>query len=257
VTGVGTGGDPLPGGKTTFTRAADGSLVSQLKPDGTKEYFILDGHPGSVVALVDTSSSKTVATGMVKARYRYDPYGNLTLQNGTSDTPWRFAGAWFDRFPGPATPASAQKGLYKMGERYYDPRTGRWTQRDPIDQSDDLRGANRYSYSGDEPVNAADPSGLAYSNDSWGCTAGSYFGCSWGRQDNRTGFSARQASAVVQYGYNFASGCLAGSELGGAAGFFVAAPEVGAVAGCVGGGIAGEFLPTQPYEGNGYPRFAK
>ena len=156
ISSVGTG-DALTAGKTVFTRAADGSLVSQRKPDGTKEYFIFDGHPGSVVALVNPA--QTVATGMVKARYRYDPYGNNTLKTGISDTPWRFAGAWFDRFPGPA---SEQKGLYKMGERYYDARSGRWTQRDPVDHKDDLRQGNRYSYGGGDPINQIDPTGLDY-----------------------------------------------------------------------------------------------
>ncbi len=156
VTTVGTG-DALAAGKTYFTRAPDGSLLSQRKPDGTTEYIILDWHPGSVVALVD--ASKTVATGMVKARYRYDPYGNVIYKAGSSDTPWRFAGAWFDRFP--SSTASDQNGFYKMGERYYDPRNGRWSQRDALNQKSDLRESNRYAYAGSDPINRTDPSGLA------------------------------------------------------------------------------------------------
>jgi hypothetical protein len=50
--------------------------------------------------------------------------------------------------------------LYKFGTRYYDPTLGRWTQQDPVAGSlRDLNSANRYTYAGDDPVNAVDPSG--------------------------------------------------------------------------------------------------
>lgn len=47
-----------------------------------------------------------------------------------------------------------------MGERYYDPRTARWTQKDPLDQSADLREGNGHAYAGADPVNRSDMSGL-------------------------------------------------------------------------------------------------
>ncbi|MFL5627363.1 MAG: RHS repeat-associated core domain-containing protein, partial [Ktedonobacteraceae bacterium] len=42
-------------------------------------------------------------------------------------------------------------GLYKFGTRYYDPTLGRWTQLDSA--------GTGYTYAGDDPVNAVDPSG--------------------------------------------------------------------------------------------------
>ena len=48
---------------------------------------------------------------------------------------------------------------YKIGARYYDQSTGRWTQQDPLDQAGDLREGNRYAYAGADPVNLTDPSG--------------------------------------------------------------------------------------------------
>jgi RHS repeat-associated protein len=118
----------------------------------------LAAHPGSVVALVRADRIGTSAQAQaVTGRFRYDPYGNVTLKSGSSDTPWRFAGAFFERFP--STDANSQRGLYKMGERFYDPRIGRWTQTDPIDQSTDLREANKYLYAAADPVNLSDPSG--------------------------------------------------------------------------------------------------
>jgi hypothetical protein len=46
-----------------------------------------------------------------------------------------------------------------VGARAYDPRTARWLQRDPIDAASG--DPNLYRYCGNDPVNFADPSGLA------------------------------------------------------------------------------------------------
>jgi RHS repeat-associated protein len=53
-----------------------------------------------------------------------------------------------------------QGGLYTFGTRYDNPSLGRWTQQDPVGGSlGDLNSANRYTYAGDDPVNAVDSSG--------------------------------------------------------------------------------------------------
>jgi hypothetical protein len=46
-----------------------------------------------------------------------------------------------------------------VGAREYDPRTARWLQRDPIDAASG--DPNLYRYCGNDPINCADPSGLA------------------------------------------------------------------------------------------------
>ncbi len=53
--------------------------------------------------------------------------------------------------------ADAYSGLYYCLHRYYDYRTGRWTQRDPIGLDG---GINVYAYCGGNPVMGVDPSGL-------------------------------------------------------------------------------------------------
>src|SRR5205814_760227 len=51
-------------------------------------------------------------------------------------------------------------GMYHMGSRYYDPTTGRFTQQDPVTNPLDPSSWNRYAYSGDDPINFGDPTGL-------------------------------------------------------------------------------------------------
>jgi RHS repeat-associated protein len=75
-------------------------------------------------------------------QYSYDPYGNATSVTQAVTNPFRFTGAVWD----------SSTGLYKMGERYYDPSTGRFTQLDPA--------GTGYVYASDDPVNLTDPSGL-------------------------------------------------------------------------------------------------
>jgi RHS repeat-associated protein len=202
-------GDPLAQGQTRYVRAPDGSLLSQRKPDGSTEYFLFDAHPGSVVALIDTSRIDT-AQNPVTARYRYDPYGNVIDKSGGSDTPWRFAGAYFDRFPD-ADPGS-QTGLYKMGQRYYDPRAGRWTQKDPLDQFSDLREGNGCMYSGADPVNLLDPTGTTgtYWNYSFKALA---VGWSYETTRNYTGGDTSEHQSVG-IGYGVGGGLSAGEYTG-------------------------------------------
>jgi RHS repeat-associated protein len=52
---------------------------------------------------------------------------------------------------------SEPSGLMYMRNRYYDPKTGRFTQEDPIGLAG---GANRYGFAGGDPVNLDDPFGL-------------------------------------------------------------------------------------------------
>ena len=80
--------------------------------------------------------------------FKYDPFGNVTSETGTVDAKWRFAGAYWDG-----------QGFYKMGVRWYDPKLGRWTQRDPLDQPLEANGWNAYVYVGNDPVNFIDPDG--------------------------------------------------------------------------------------------------
>ncbi len=102
----------------------------------------------------------TDASGNLVVKYGYDPYGTVTCSAGTGSCnlyePIRFAGGYLDTHQDGKGPM-----LLKFGERYYDPTLGRWTQ-DPISQPLDQHGWNRYVYSGDDPINNVDPSGMCF-----------------------------------------------------------------------------------------------
>jgi RHS repeat-associated protein len=137
---LGVGTETSSNALTTYVRDNRGRLVSERTPNGTF-YYLIDGHPGSVVAITNQA-------GSVAAAYQYDPYGNAVATTGTAPNPWRFASAYLD-----------DTGLYKMGARYYDPAAARWTQRDPLNQMADPAEANRYTYGADDPVNKTDATG--------------------------------------------------------------------------------------------------
>jgi RHS repeat-associated protein len=136
-------------GAETYVREPSGVPHSQKSAAG-RHYYVFDAHPMSVAGLTNGS-------GGMAARYRYDPFGQVESATGTLDNPIRFASA--EHVPA--------LGLYKMGERWYDPKLGRFTQQDPLNQPLDARQANRYLYAGQDPVNLADPSGQHIVEDAW------------------------------------------------------------------------------------------
>ena len=79
-----------------------------------------------------------------------DAYGQVASQTNASAQPWNgFAGGHADIATGDVTNL----------ERQYDPSTGGWTTKDPIDF---LGGdANTVRYAGNSPTNSIDPTGLA------------------------------------------------------------------------------------------------
>jgi RHS repeat-associated protein len=133
------------GGGTTdyFTRDPDGTLLTLR--NSASFYYLTDGL-GSVVALTD-------ASGAVVNSYAYDPFGvHLDVPTEQVPNPWRFVGTHNYHF-------DSETGLYKVGIRYYEPETGRWTQEDPVHDPLDSNSWNPYIYVGDDPINLADSTG--------------------------------------------------------------------------------------------------
>src|SRR5690606_27650365 len=62
-------------------------------------------------------------------------------------------------------PLDAATGLYYYGYRFYDPNTGRWPSRDPLEESG---GVNMYAFIGNESVGDWDILGLSRGRQSGG-----------------------------------------------------------------------------------------
>lgn len=78
-------------------------------------------------------------------KYRYDAFGNVREAAGVlvADNPWQFSAKYYDQ----------ETGFSYYGFRYYDPVTGRWLRRDPIEE---VGGLNLYGVVGNDPVNKWD-----------------------------------------------------------------------------------------------------
>ena len=102
----------------------------------------------------------TDAAAAVTHRYHYDAFGNLIEESGSVvENPFRFDGRPYD----------PDIGLYDFRARWYDPRQGRFTTRDPLGRWD---GPDVYAFVHGDPFNLYDPSGLGSLKkrplDTWG-----------------------------------------------------------------------------------------
>jgi RHS repeat-associated protein len=88
----------------------------------------------------------TGSTGSVSGTSTYDAYGNKLGSTGSASTPLGYDGQY----------TSSDTGLIYMRARTYDPATAQFLSGDPLDA---ITG-ERYSYVGDDPPNATDPTGL-------------------------------------------------------------------------------------------------
>ncbi|MDP9372357.1 MAG: RHS repeat-associated core domain-containing protein [Chloroflexota bacterium] len=124
-------------GTTSYIYGPGGMVLAQISSTGVPLYYHRD-QLGSVRMLTD-------AVGAVKATYNYDVYGKLKSKTGTVVNPFGYAGEYTD----------AESGMQYLRARYYDPSTGQFITRDPL--QDVTR--QPYSYATNSPVNSTDPSG--------------------------------------------------------------------------------------------------
>lgn len=136
----------------TFAHGAamDDPLVRIAANDS--QYYHGDGL-GSVVAMSDR-------LGSLSATNRYDAWGNLTAETGTTPQ-YGFTGR-----------EESDTGLIYFRARFYDPEIGRFTQLDPKGFID---GINRYAYVMNSPVNYIDPWGTSANSPTISGNSGGYF----------------------------------------------------------------------------------
>jgi RHS repeat-associated protein len=89
-------------------------------------------------------SEYLTATGTIAAHFEYDPFGNTVVNTDTGNLfTYRFSTKSRDQ----------ETGLYYYGYRFYDPMTGRWPSRDPIEESG---GKNLYGFLENNSINQID-----------------------------------------------------------------------------------------------------
>jgi RHS repeat-associated protein len=154
---------PASGGATYYTRDPSGAVLDSYQGAGSSPHYFLRDARGSTIRTTSGAGSPD------QSPLSYDPYGNLPI--GANAPPIGFDGGLV---VGTST-------VQHFGERYYDPSSGRWTQADPMDQTDSTVGYNKYAYADDDPVNNSDRDGSKAMNvgDGPGCTQ-QYVGCAYG-----------------------------------------------------------------------------
>ena len=116
-------------------------LGSRTDSSSQRSYFDFDA-TGSTVGL-------SASNGAYANTYSYLPFGEILSRSESIRNPFQFDGAMGIQNDG--------SGLNFMRARYYDPSLGRFTQPDPIDIAG---GLNLYTFALNDPMTAADPSGL-------------------------------------------------------------------------------------------------
>jgi RHS repeat-associated protein len=137
--------------KASASAGGVGGLLSVTKhqAQSTTHYFpTFDGN-GNVSEYLD-------AGGVIVAHYEYDPFGRTIVESGpnAADFAYRFS----------TKPVDAATGLYYYGYRWYDPYTGRWINRDPIEESG---GVNLYGFVGNQATQKSDFLGLVEDEDAF------------------------------------------------------------------------------------------
>lgn len=150
----GQGGVPLPyvndGGRLIY----DGENINVYGNELiVADHSAVDGNSTTFVYDALGSVRAHGQGGPTEPTFDYDAFGQLRAQNGVVQYPndHGFTGESQGR----------EGGLVKMGVRYYDPSTGRFTTKDPlVGQAGVPQSLNRYAYTRNNPVNLTDHSGM-------------------------------------------------------------------------------------------------
>jgi RHS repeat-associated protein len=135
----------------THARGEDG-VLDTLWYDEAGILFAIDRGGARLYVASDLTGSPRVVTdaaGVVLRAIEYDAFGGVVADSN----PGLWLAVGFSG--GLADPAT---GLVRFGWRDYDPRSGRFTARDPAEYEG--RQANLYVYCGSDPVTFLDPTGL-------------------------------------------------------------------------------------------------
>jgi RHS repeat-associated protein len=122
------------------------STIVEAKPNGPRQTehehtFSYDSN-GNIILLTDAQANES-------ARYSYDAFGQTLTATGPA--------AQMNRYRFSTKPVEEESGLVYYGYRWYDPVTGRWPSRDPIEERG---GVNLYGMVGNGALTVVDKLGL-------------------------------------------------------------------------------------------------
>jgi RHS repeat-associated protein len=174
-----SGGMPmlLDDGTYSYIYGPDGLPLEQIDRAGVVTWYHHDQ--------LGSTRTLTSSTGAVVGTATYDSYGRLAAHSGTLGR-FGFAGEYTD----------AETGFVYLRARYYDPATGQFISRDPIESLT----REPYGYVAGNPLNDVDPSGLCGFLGNGPCTPGGVASDLRDRAGDAGQFVQRQAS-------NFMIGC--------------------------------------------------
>jgi len=116
-------------------------------------YYTTDANM-NVTALIDGDPNSGTFRDVLE-RYRYDPYGHVSVMDGSWNS--RSASSYDNHILFAGYYRDTETGLYHVRERMYHPRLGAWLQRDPAGYAD---GMSLYEYCGSMPSGSTDAFGL-------------------------------------------------------------------------------------------------
>ncbi len=120
-----------------------GGLLWTTVAATSKTYIAAADANGNVIAYVDS------ADGIVAGKRDYGAFGEAVITTGVAGSlPFGFSSKYEEK----------ESGLYYYGYRFYNPSTGRWPNRDPIEEEG---GVNLYSFVRNNPVSYTDFLGMA------------------------------------------------------------------------------------------------
>jgi RHS repeat-associated protein len=132
---------PLPlllkDGANSYVYGPGGLPIAQINGEG-KPLYLHSDHLGSTRLL-------TGSTGAKEGAYTFSAYGATEEHTGSATSPLGFNGQF----------TNSSTGMIYLRARTYDPVTAQFTSVDPLI----AKTGEPYIYAGDDPVNAADPSG--------------------------------------------------------------------------------------------------
>ncbi len=130
--------------QTYYVYLPGGMLLYAIDAATNARTFFHFDENGSTVLLTNDA-------GSVTDTYAITPYGETTTQNGSTQNPFTWLGAF-------GVMQEGSTGLYYMHARYYDSTTARFLSPDPIFSADPTQ-VNPYQYASANPMQRMDPMG--------------------------------------------------------------------------------------------------